>query len=149
MVTALGSYTRLKAHDHCNLRALIGRKGQDRPSWLHTRRWRLKGPNKTARMKNVHGGVLHGGLWIRFYGLPKFSSGLSPRGGPTQVSGDHVFVLKYFFSNTYFMTGSITNSMTNKYHQVVMSHWWILRHIILNQTIPSISANKICNGVQA
>ena len=26
------SYTRLKAHDHCNLRALIGRKGGERPS---------------------------------------------------------------------------------------------------------------------
>ena len=45
MVTALGlcvnratSHTRLKAHDHCNLRDLIGRKGGDRRSSLHTRR---------------------------------------------------------------------------------------------------------------
>ena len=30
------SYTILKAHDHCNLRALIGRKAGDRPSSLHT-----------------------------------------------------------------------------------------------------------------
>ena len=32
------SHTRLKAHDHGNVRALIGRKGGDRPSSLHTRR---------------------------------------------------------------------------------------------------------------
>ena len=75
------SHTRLKAHDHCNLRALIGRKGGDRPSSLHTRRWRPKGPKKTSWMKSLHG-VLHDRLWIRFHGLPEFSSGLPPRGGP-------------------------------------------------------------------
>ena len=32
------SPTRLKALDHGNVRALIGRKGEDRPSSLHTRR---------------------------------------------------------------------------------------------------------------
>jgi hypothetical protein len=32
------SHTRLKAHDHCNLRALIGRKGGDLLSSLQTRR---------------------------------------------------------------------------------------------------------------
>jgi hypothetical protein len=32
------SHTRLKALDHGNVRALIGRKGGDRPSSLHTRR---------------------------------------------------------------------------------------------------------------
>ena len=32
------SHTRLKAPDHGNVRALIGRKGGDRPSSLHTRR---------------------------------------------------------------------------------------------------------------
>ena len=36
------SHTRLKACGHCNLRALIGRKGIDRLSLLHTRRWRPK-----------------------------------------------------------------------------------------------------------
>ena len=58
------SYTRLKAHDHYRLRALIGRKGEDRPSSLHTQRWRPKGPKKTSWMESLHG-VLHGGLWIK------------------------------------------------------------------------------------
>ena len=40
------SHTRLKALDHGNVRALIGRKGGDRPSSLHTRRWRPKGPKR-------------------------------------------------------------------------------------------------------
>ena len=55
------SHTRLKAHDHCNLRALIGWNGGDRPSSLHTRRWRPKGPKRSSWMKSLHG-VLHGGL---------------------------------------------------------------------------------------
>ena len=62
------SHTRLKAHDYHNLRAIIGRKGKDRPSSLHTRRWRPKGPKMTSWMKSLHG-VLHGGLWIKFHGL--------------------------------------------------------------------------------
>ena len=32
------SHTTLKAHDHCVLRSLIGRKGRDHPGSLHTRR---------------------------------------------------------------------------------------------------------------
>ena len=53
------SHTRLKALDHGNVRALIGRKGGDRPSSLHTRRWRPRGPKKSLWMKSLHG-VLHG-----------------------------------------------------------------------------------------
>ena len=75
------SHTRAAAHDHCKRRILIGRKGGDGPSSLHTRRWRPKGPKKSSWMKSLHG-VLHGGLWIRFHGLPEFTSGLPPRGGP-------------------------------------------------------------------
>ena len=45
------SHTRLKAHDHCILRSLIGRKDQDQPRSLHTRRWRPKGPKKPSRRK--------------------------------------------------------------------------------------------------
>ena len=71
------SHTRLKAHDHCNLRVLIGRKGGDRSYSLHTQRWKPKGPRKTSWMKS-----LHGGLWIRFHGLLEFTSCLPPRGGP-------------------------------------------------------------------
>ena len=36
-------------------------------------------------------GVLHGGLWIRFQGIPEFSSGLPPRGGLDANFGDHDF----------------------------------------------------------
>ena len=40
------SLTRLKAYDHWILRSLIGQKGRDRPSSLHTGRWRFKDPHK-------------------------------------------------------------------------------------------------------
>ena len=74
--------------------------------------------------KSLHG-VLHGGLWIRFYGLPKLLLGPPPRGEPDANSGDHDF-FKYFSkrancrenSSTY----SIIDSMTNKHHQVILSN---------------------------
>ena len=36
MILRATSHTRLKAHDHCNVRALIGRKGGNRTSLFHT-----------------------------------------------------------------------------------------------------------------
>ena len=114
--------TRLKVHDHCNLRALIGRKGGDRPSSLHTQRWRPKGPKKTSWIKSLHE-VLHGGLWIRFHGLPEFSSGFTSKEvALTQISGDHDF-FNLFFSMTYFRAYLIIDSRTCKCHQVVLSNW--------------------------
>ena len=86
------SHTRLKAHGHCNLRVLIGQKGGDRPSSLHTRRWRPKGPKKTSWMKSLHG-VLHGGLWIRYYGHLGFLVGPPPRGESNANSGRPCFLL--------------------------------------------------------
>ena len=80
------SHIRLKALDHGNVRALIGWKGGDRPSSLHTRRWRPKGPKKVSWMISLHG-VLHGGLWIRVHDLPEFASGPPPRGGYGKNSG--------------------------------------------------------------
>ena len=80
------SHTSFKARDHCNLRALIGRKGGDHPSSLHIRRWRPKGQKKTLWMKSLHG-VLHGGLWIRFHGLPKLVSSPPPKRGPDANPG--------------------------------------------------------------
>ena len=62
------SNARLKARDQCNLRALIGRKGGNRPGSLHTRRWKPKGPKKILWMKSLHG-VLHGGLSMRCHGF--------------------------------------------------------------------------------
>ena len=41
------SHTRQKARDHCILRSLIGRRGWDHPSSLHTRRWRPIGLKET------------------------------------------------------------------------------------------------------
>ena len=79
------SHTRLKAPDHGNVRTLIGQKGRDLPSSLHTRRWRPKGPKKSYWMKSLHG-VLHGMLWIRVDGLPEFASNPPPRGGPNENS---------------------------------------------------------------
>jgi hypothetical protein len=80
------SHTRLKTLDHGNVKALIGWKGGDGPSSLHTRRWRPKGPQKSSWMKSLHG-VLNGGLWIRVNGLPEFVSGPPPRGGFDENSG--------------------------------------------------------------
>ena len=74
------SHTRLKAHDHDNVRAYIGGKNGDHPSSFHTRRWIPKGPTKSSWMKSVHG-VLHARICIRLHGLPKFTSGPPPRGG--------------------------------------------------------------------
>ena len=75
------SHTRLKAHAHCNVRALIGQKGRDHPSSFHIRRWRSKGPKKSLWMKNLHG-VLHGKLWMRVHDMSKFVLGPPPRGRP-------------------------------------------------------------------
>ena len=58
--------------DHCILRSLVGWKGQDRPSPLHIRRWRPKGPKKLPWMKNLHR-FLHSRLWITFHDLPEFT----------------------------------------------------------------------------
>ena len=95
-----------------NLRALIGRNGGDRPSSLHTRRWRPKGPKKISWiMKSLHG-VLHGGLWIRFYGLLEFSS------HPPPYSGRPWFSFYCFFHHdnlrTYCRANSKTVSRTDK-----------------------------------
>ena len=49
--TKATSHTRVKARDHCNLSALIGRKGGDCPNSLHTRRWRPKSPKNTSWIK--------------------------------------------------------------------------------------------------
>jgi len=119
------SYTRLKALDHGNLRALIGRKGRDRPSSHHTRRWRSKGPKKSLWMKSLHG-VLHGGLWIRVHGLPKFASGPPPRGGSDENSGK-----PWFFNissnmtdfRTYCIANSRTYSRSEKHHQIILLIW--------------------------
>jgi hypothetical protein len=47
------SHMRLKAHDHCILRSLIGRKGWEHPSSLPTRRWSLEVPKNFSWMKGL------------------------------------------------------------------------------------------------
>ena len=64
--------------------------------------------------------------------------------------GDHDYYY-YFFSNMIdckanSRTNSMIDSKTDKHHQVILSNWLSLRHIILNQIFPCWSANKICNG---
>ena len=80
------SQTRLKARDHCILRSLIGRKGQDRPSSLQARRRRLDGSKKVSWMESLHG-VMHGRLWGMFRGLLKFASDPPSRDRPNANSG--------------------------------------------------------------
>jgi hypothetical protein len=45
------SHTRLKAHNHCIPRSLIGRKGRDRPNSLHTKMWSRKTHKNYHRWK--------------------------------------------------------------------------------------------------
>ena len=115
------SHPRLKARNHCDLRALIGRKGKDSSSPFHTGWWRSKGPKKTPWMKSLHG-VLHGRLWIRFHSLPNFSSGPPPRGGPDTNSGRPWFFL-VFFQHTNCKSNFITNSKTDKHRHEILSNW--------------------------
>jgi hypothetical protein len=109
------SHTRLKALDHGNVRDLTGRKGGDRPSLLHTTRWRHKGLEKSLWMKNLHG-VLHGGLWIRVHGLPEFASSPPPWSGYGKNSRRPCTILIFFSSMTdcraYFMIDSKTDNTT-------------------------------------
>ena len=48
-------HLRLRARDHCILRSLIGWKGRDCLSSLHTRRWRPKGSKNISWMKSLCG----------------------------------------------------------------------------------------------
>ena len=80
--------------------SLVARAETHRPSSLHTRRWRPKSPKKTLWMKNVHR-VLHGGLWIRFHGLPEFLSGLPPRSGPHTNFVRPLLFLLFFQRDTF------------------------------------------------
>ena len=72
------SHIWLKAHEHYFLISLLVQKGRDRPSSLHTRRWRPKSPNKLSRMKTWHG-FLHCILWSMSHSMLKYASGPPPR----------------------------------------------------------------------
>jgi hypothetical protein len=52
--------------------------------------------------------------------------------GLTQILGDHDF-FRCFPSMKHFTI----DSKTDKHHQMILSNWWNLRHIILKQTFPS------------
>ena len=81
--TTEGHFTH-KTEGPCPLHSkiLVGRKGWDRPSSLHIRRWRSKSPKKLSWMKSLHG-FLHGRLWIMWHGLLKFASDPPSRGRPS------------------------------------------------------------------
>ena len=96
------SHTRLKARVHCNLRALIGRKGGDHPSSLHTWRWRPTCLKKTSWIKSLHED-LHGGLCIRFHDFPELLSSPPPRGGPKANSRRPWLFFDIFFQHDHFL----------------------------------------------
>ena len=73
----LRATSHMRMCDHCILRSLIGRKGQDHPSSLHTRRWRPKGPKNLSWMTSPHG-FPHDKLWMMFHNQPKFASSPAP-----------------------------------------------------------------------
>ena len=79
------SHTRLKAHDHCILRSLIGWKGRDYSSLFHNRRWGPEVPMRLSWMKSLHG-FLHVRLWTMFHGLWEFPSCPPPRDRPCQLT---------------------------------------------------------------
>ena len=67
------SHTRLKSHDRCILRSLIGRKGRDHSSSLQTTRCEAQGPRAII--------VDEMSIWVQayykimFYGMLKFATG--------------------------------------------------------------------------
>ena len=125
------SHTSLKARDHCNLRALIGWKGDDRPSSLHTQRWRSKGPKKNSWMESLHG-VLHGRLWIRFHGLLDFSSGLIPKETMT------------FFFLIFFQLDRFHDKLTVKFHNGLQNRFQDKQiHSNLDNVTPSVSPKSV------
>ena len=106
----------------------------------------------TSCIKSLHG-VLHGGLWIRFHGLLEFASGRPPRGGLDANSGR----LWFFFSFQHDkFQDKLQGRFQNRFQDIYPKHTnttkkfsqidRVLRHIILNQVLPSFYANKICNG---
>ena len=133
----------------CNLRTLIGRKGGDHPSSLHTRRWRPTSPKKTSWMKKLHG-ILHGRLWITFHGLPEFSIGLPPRGGPDANVGRPWFYFIFIFQRDKFQ-GRFPNIFHNTLHDKQTPPSSSLKLVgfetsFIKANPPIFSANKICNG---
>ena len=106
------SHTRLKAHDHCILKSLIGQKCWDCPSSLHTRKWRLKGSKTISWMTSLHG-FLHGILWITFHGLPEISLSPPPRDWHDGNS-----------NNTCQNQGSLTAGMAIRWESKVLVSTW-------------------------
>ena len=143
------SLTKLKAHDHCNLRALIGRKGGDRPSSLHTRRWRPKEDFMDEKST-------WSPTWQTMDKV-SWSPGIFVRPTSKRWAWSkfrETMIFWFFFSMTNFRTNFgidpriyyKRDSIIDKHHQVVLSNWSGLRHIILNQNLPSFFVNEICNG---
>ena len=66
------SHMRVKFHDHCILRSLIGQKGRDRPSSLHTRRKKPRDPKKLSWMRSLRR-FLHDKLYILFHNMQEFA----------------------------------------------------------------------------
>ena len=84
-------HTRLKAYDHCIPRSLIGRKGRDSSSSLHTRRWRSTGQKKLSWVRSLQG-LLHSKPKITFHDLLEFALHHAhlEEVGFKQIMADHV-----------------------------------------------------------
>jgi hypothetical protein len=95
------SHTRLKARDHCNLRAFIGWKGGDCPSSLHTRRWRPKGPKWTSWMKSLRDSNMADYGW-GFMASRNLCQPHLLEVGLTKIPGDNDFFLIFFFQQDRF-----------------------------------------------
>ena len=67
------SHTILKAHDHCILRSLIGRKGRDYPSSVETRSCMPKDPKTLSWMKKCTWTLFIAQYILTFHGLLEFA----------------------------------------------------------------------------
>ena len=129
------SHIKLHGHDHYIPRSSIGWKGWDRPSSLHTRRWRPKGPKEIITYEKS--------TWIptiklqqTFHVMPEFASSPPPRGkldsNPNKpcelksryilwrrVKGPHNFMVITLGSCVTWPLGPILTSQKNKVHQGV------------------------------
>ena len=134
------SHTRLKARDYRNLRALIGRKGGDRPSSRHIRRWRPKGPKKKFMDEKSTWNHTWQTMDKVFMVSHNFCQAHLQEVDLTKNGRDQDFLI-FLPSRIDFMKNykvdSITYSGLDKHHQVFLSNWKTLRHNISNQVLPS------------
>ena len=123
-------YRRLKAHDQLQSTSSHWSKGR-RPSKFSSHSDKGEGLKvQKEDFMDLHG-VLHGGLLIRFHGLPKFSCCPPPRDGPDENSR-RTWFFWFFFQQDRFQ-----DKLQRRFHNIFQDRFQD------RQTPPSISLKLI------